>query len=85
MFAIFIARSTRNVLSMTAMMKLDGTNYHKWKKSLVMNLTFLKLDLALEIYPPEKPTDDSNVVVKKLYGIRCKTREIPISRIRAKW
>ena len=66
-FAIFTTSSTLNVLSMTTMIKLDRTNYRKWKKTLVMNLIFLKLDLALEIDPPEKPTDESSAVVKKLY------------------
>ena len=51
-FVIFIASSTPNVLPMTVMMKLDETNYHEWKKTLVMNMTFMKLDLALEINPP---------------------------------
>ena len=32
-----------------------------------MNLTFMKLDLSLEIDPPEKLTDDNSAVVKKLY------------------
>ena len=40
-FDIFIASSTPNVLPMTAMRKLDGTNYKKGKKTLVMNLTFM--------------------------------------------
>ena len=66
-FVIFTVSSTLNVLPMTAMVKLNGTNYQKWKKTLVMNLTFMKLDLALEIDPPEKPTDDNNVDVKILY------------------
>ena len=43
-FDIFIASSTPNVLPMTAMRKLDETNYKKWKKTLVMNMTFMKLD-----------------------------------------
>ena len=55
-FAIFTANNTSNILLMTAIMKLDGTNYQKWKKTLGMNLTFMKLDLALEIDPLEKLT-----------------------------
>ena len=66
-FANLTASSTPNVLPMTAMMKLDGTNYQKWKKTLVMNMTFMKLDLALEIDSPKKLTDDSSASVKKLY------------------
>ena len=50
-FTILIASSTPNVLPMTTMMKLDGISYHKWKKTLDMNITFMKLDLALEIDP----------------------------------
>ena len=66
-FVIFMTSSTSNVLSMTTMMKLDGINYHKWNKTLVMNLTFMKLDFSLEIDPPKIQTDDSSVAVKKLY------------------
>ena len=65
-FAIFTARSTPNVLPMTTMMKLHGTNYQKRKKTLVMNLKFMKLDLDLVIDPPKKPIDGSNAAVKKL-------------------
>ena len=66
-FSISTTSSTPNVLPMTAVMKLDETNYQKWKKTLVMNLTFMKLDLALEIDPLEQLIDDSSVIVKKLY------------------
>ena len=48
-FAIFRASITLNVLLMIAIIKLDGTNYQKWKKTLIRNMTFIKLDLALEI------------------------------------
>ena len=63
----FHSSSTPNVLSMTATMKLDGINYQKWKKTLIMNMTFMKLDLALKIDPLEKLTNDHSDVVKKLY------------------
>ena len=66
-FVIFTSSSTPNVFPMIAMIKLDGTNYHKWKKTLVMNMTFMILDLSLEIDPLEKPTNENNEVVKKLY------------------
>nr|XP_048333660.1 uncharacterized protein LOC125423449 [Ziziphus jujuba var. spinosa] len=52
---------------MTVMMKSDGTNYQKWKKTLVINLAFMKLDLTLEMHPPEIPTDESSVEIKKPY------------------
>ena len=32
-----------------------------------MNMTFMKLDLALEIDPPKKLTNESSATVKKLY------------------
>ena len=66
-FSISTTSNTPNVPPMTVMMKLDVTNYQKWKKTLVMNMKFMKLDLALEIDPPKKPTNDSSVIVKKLY------------------
>ena len=62
-FTILTTSSTLNVLPMVAMMKLDGTNYQKWKKMLVMNMSFMKLDLALEMDPPEKPIDESSATV----------------------
>ena len=65
-FSIFTANSTSNILLMTTKMKLDGTNYQKWKKTLGMNLTFMKLDLALEIDPLEKLTYESSATVKKM-------------------
>ena len=43
-FIILTSSSTPNILLMIAMMKLDGTNYQKWKKTLVMNMTIMKLD-----------------------------------------
>ena len=66
-FSISTTSRILNVLTKIAMMKLDGTNYQKWKKTLVMNLTFMELDLTLEIDPLEKPTNDNNVAVKKHY------------------
>ena len=66
-FAISIASGISNILPMISMMKLDGTNYQKRKKTLVMNLIFLKLDLTLEIDPPKKPNDESSAIIKKLY------------------
>ena len=62
-FTILTTSSTPNVLSMISMMKLDGTNYQKCKKTLVMTMTFIKLNLALEIDPPKKSTDESNATV----------------------
>ena len=65
--AIFIASSTPNVLPMTAIMKLDKTNYQKWKNTSVINMKFMKLDLALEIDSLEKPTYKSKATIKKLH------------------
>ena len=62
-FIILTTSSASNVWPMTAMMKLDGTNYQKWKKTLVMNMTFMKLDLALEIDSLEKLTDETSATV----------------------
>ena len=67
LFAIFTTSSTSNVLMMTTIIKLDGTNYQKWKKTLVMNMTFMKLDFALDVDPPKKSTDDNSATIKKLY------------------
>ena len=54
-------------MPMTAMMTLNGTNYHQWRKTLMLNLTVMKLDLALKINQPQKPTNESIVNDKKVY------------------
>ena len=64
-FAISIVSSTLNVLPCHDEIRWD--KYHKWKKTFVMNLTFMKLDLALKIDPREKPIDDNSDTLKKLY------------------
>lgn len=56
-----------NTLPITAMMVLNGTNYQIWKKTLMLNLTIMKLDLALKIDPPEKPTAETTAEAKQLY------------------
>ena len=48
-------------------MKLNGTNYKQRVKSLMMNLTIMKLNLALKIEAPPKPTSESSANEKKFY------------------
>ena len=50
-----------------AITKLNETNYKQWVKSLMMNLTIMKLKLALKVEAPPKPTTESSVNEKKSY------------------
>ena len=51
----------------SAITKLNGTNYKQWVKSLVMNLTILKLNLTLKVEAPPKPIAESYANEKKFY------------------
>ena len=48
-------------------MKFHESNYKKWVKSLIMNLTIMKLNLTLKVEAPLKPTVKSFAKKKKLY------------------
>ena len=48
-------------------MKLNETNYKQWVKSLMINLMIMKLNLALKVETPPKPTLESSVKEKKSY------------------
>ena len=48
-------------------MKLNGTNYKQLVKSLKMNLTFMKLKLALKVKAPPKFTIKCSANEKKFY------------------
>ena len=52
---------------LSAITKLDRTNYKQWVKSLMMNLTIMKLNLALKVEAPQKPTIESSANEKNLY------------------
>ena len=45
-----------------AITKLNGTNYKQWVKSLMMNLTIMKLSIALKVEAPQKPTVGEKVL-----------------------
>ena len=51
----------------STIMKLNGTNYKQWFEYLMMNLTIMKLELALKVEAPLKPTTKSYVNEKKFY------------------
>ena len=48
--------STLSFPQFFAIMKLNGTNYKQWVKSLMMNLMIMKLNLVLKVKTPPKPT-----------------------------
>ncbi|XP_062110679.1 uncharacterized protein LOC133822385 isoform X1 [Humulus lupulus] len=50
-----------------AVLALNETNHKQWVESITMNLTFMKVDLALRIDAPSKPTDDATEKDKKFY------------------
>ena len=47
--------------------KLNGTNYKQKVKSFMMNLTIMKLNLALKVEAPLKPTTESSTNEKNFY------------------
>ena len=47
--------------------KLNEINYKQWVESLMMNLTIIKLNLALKVEAPPKPTAESFANEKKFY------------------
>ena len=49
----------------SAITKLNGTNYKQWVESLMMNLTIMKLKLALKVEALPKPTVESSTSEKK--------------------
>ena len=51
----------------SAITKLNVTNYKQLVESLKMNLTIIKLNLALKVGFPPKPTAKSSINEKKLY------------------
>ena len=51
----------------SVIMKLNGTNYKQWVEYLMMNLMIMKLNLALKVETPPKPTVESSVNEKKFY------------------
>ena len=54
-------------LQFFVIMKLNGTNYKQWIKSLMMNLTIMKLNLTLKFEAPSKPIVESSANEKKFY------------------
>ena len=48
-------------------MKLNETNYKQWVKSLMIILTIMKLNLALKVESPPKPTVESSTNEEKFY------------------
>ena len=59
--------STLNFPRFSVITKLNGTNYKQWVKSLMMNLTIMKLNLILKVEAPPKPTTESSTKEKKSY------------------
>ena len=59
--------STLSFPQFSAIMKLNGTNHKQWVKSLMMNLTIMKLNLALKVEAPPKPPTESSTKEKKSY------------------
>ena len=51
----------------SAIMKLNGTNYEQWVESLMINLTIMKLNLALKVEAPPKSVIESSSNEKKFY------------------
>ena len=58
--------SALNFSQFSTITKLNGTNYKKCVKSLMMNLTIMKLNLALKVEALSKPTIESSANEKKV-------------------
>ncbi|XP_043705513.1 uncharacterized protein LOC122655380 [Telopea speciosissima] len=46
---------------------LNGSNFEEWKDSLIITLGIMRLDFALRVDEPTKPTTDSDTAAKTLY------------------
>ena len=49
LYCYLVYSSALNFAQFSAIMKLNETNYKQWVKSLMMNLTIMKLNLALKV------------------------------------
>ena len=59
--------SALNVPQFSTITKLNETNYKQRVKSLMMNLTILKQNLAFKVKAPLKPIAESSTNEKKFY------------------
>ena len=62
----FFSLATSNPI-VSAFLNLNGTNHRQWVESLMMNLMAIKLDLALRVSCPPKPTDRNTKAEKKCF------------------
>ncbi|XP_043699954.1 uncharacterized protein LOC122650619 [Telopea speciosissima] len=46
---------------------LNGSNFEEWKDSLIITLGIMRLDFALRVDEPTKPTADSDTATKAVY------------------
>ena len=51
----------------SVILTLNGTNHKQWVKALMMNLTIMKMDLALRTTTPHKPVDNAVEKDRKSY------------------
>ena len=61
--------STLSFPQFFAITKLNGTNYKQWVKSFMMNLKIMKLNMALKVEAPPKPTTKNSAKEKSLMRI----------------
>ena len=60
LYCFLVHSSTLSFSQLFAIMKLNGTNYKQWVRSLMMNLTIMKLNLSLKVEAPLKPIGESS-------------------------
>ena len=52
----------------SAILMLNGTNHKQWVEALMMNLSIMKMDLALRTNAPPMPTDNAAEKDRKSYN-----------------
>ena len=67
LYCSLVYSSTLSFPHFSTITKLNGTNYKQWVESLMMNLTIMKLNLALKVEAPPKPTVECFANEKKFY------------------
>ncbi|KAM6556990.1 hypothetical protein CsatB_004009 [Cannabis sativa] len=67
MVIALVSHSALSVPRNSAMLTLNGTNHKQWVESLMLNLTLMRVDLALRMDAPPKPADDATEKDKKSY------------------
>ena len=67
LYCSLVCSSSLSFFQFSVITKFNGTNYKQWVKFLMINLTIMKLNLALKVEAPPQPTVESFAKEKKFY------------------